>query len=66
MPQAVYMKSMFRHFMDVWMHHRSYGAQLVDENLDVCLCALMFNVQGMLHEITREKLYGPRTTMDRS
>lgn len=48
MPKARYMRSMWRHFLDVWriwrrgekIHH------LVDP-----LCAIMFNVHGMLLEV---------------
>lgn len=48
-PLDAYMKSMFRHFMDVWKGHRN-GEQMEDE-----LCALMFNVMGYLHERLRDK-----------
>ena len=51
-PIDQYMKSMFRHFVDVWGGHR-YNTPL-DER-EVALCALMFNVQGMLYEILKEK-----------
>jgi hypothetical protein len=47
-PKDAYMKSMFRHFMDVWNEHRN-----PNDDLDVraeSLCALMFNVMGYLHE----------------
>lgn len=52
--QDVYMKSMWRHFMDVWSLHR--GGQPISPdsgepvNLEEALCAVLFNVQGMLHE----------------
>lgn len=44
MPLSVYMKSMWRHFMDVWTAHRQ-GKPIVQP-----LCALLFNVMGYLHE----------------
>lgn len=47
-PKDVYMKSMFRHFMDVWAAHRSSGP--IQEHL----CALLFNVMGYLFEDLRE------------
>ena len=50
MPKNVYMKSMFRHFMDVWSCHRGIKAGIV-----AALCALLFNVMGMLHEILKEQ-----------
>lgn len=49
MPLDAYMKSMFRHFMDVWMSHRGYAPS--GEMFEEALCALMFNVQGYLHEL---------------
>jgi hypothetical protein len=65
MPQAVYMKSMWRHFMDVWLHHRKSGL-LIQDSFTHCLCALMFNVMGMLHEHQKEMINGPRIALDRS
>ena len=45
-PMDQYMKSMFRHFMDVWEIHRGCNNASIDD----ALCALLFNVMGMLHE----------------
>ena len=50
-PEEAYMKSMFRHLFDVWQNHRGVEA---NEPMVVALCALMFNVQGMLHEYVME------------
>ncbi len=47
-PVDQYMKSMSRHFMEVWGGHREGGADEED------LCALLFNAMGMLHEIIKE------------
>ena len=44
-PKEAYIKSMWRHFHEVWKLHRS-GEPGIDE----ALCALLFNVQGHLHE----------------
>ena len=49
MEKDVYMKSMFRHFMDAWAGHRGFE---VDQK--EALCALLFNVQGYLHELLKE------------
>jgi len=53
-PQDVYIKSMFRHFMDLWLLHRGKernctetGEPLTKQEL---CCALMFNVMGYLFE----------------
>jgi hypothetical protein len=56
-PRNVYMKSMWRHFMDLWLYHRGHGAvelQKLGSSTEVVsvndiLCALMFNVMGYLH-----------------
>ena len=44
-PRDVYMKSMWRHFFAVWEAHRA------QQNAVTELCALLFNVQGYLHEV---------------
>lgn len=51
-PIDSYMKSMFRQFFDVWSNYR--GAEH-DEDIIKSLCALMFNVQGMIHEIAKKE-----------
>lgn len=47
-PKDAYMKSLFRHFMDVWALHRA-GIS-ADEDLREALCATIFNAFGYLHE----------------
>ena len=44
-PEESYMQSMFRHFMAVWERY-----ELGEEQSEEELCALLFNVMGMLHE----------------
>lgn len=44
-PTDVYMKSLTRHFMDIWLAHRE-GKPLPQEEV----CALMFNAEGLLYE----------------
>lgn len=51
-PLAAYMKSCWRHFLDLWMLHRGHARPVTVE--DAC-CALMFNVQGYLHETLRQR-----------
>jgi len=48
-PKESYMKSMWRHFFDVWAIHRGYRR---DVTLEEALCACLFNVMGYLHELT--------------
>lgn len=47
-PIEVYMKSMWRHFFAVWKSYRA-GAPDVES-----LCAVLFNVQGMMHEVLKQ------------
>lgn len=51
-PKDAYMKSGYRHFFDWWKEHRSVETQ---DGLEEALCALLFNVQGYLFEILKEK-----------
>lgn len=50
-PLNVYMKSMYRHFIDVWQNHRKGVLRDVQEE---ALCALLFNVMGYLHELLKK------------
>lgn len=51
-PMEAYMKSMYRHFFDTWKSYR--GLETPEEQI-TNLCGLMFNVQGMLHELLKNK-----------
>jgi len=53
-PTDAYMKSGFRHVMDWWKHHRGLEDMTV-EDLEDTLCALLFNVQGYLFEVLKER-----------
>jgi hypothetical protein len=48
-PLTVYMKSLFRHFMDLWMMHRNKSLK-TEEEMEETLCAVIFNTMGYLHE----------------
>lgn len=52
-PKSAYMKSMWRHFHDVWLHHRGFYMN-AKEPLEEALTALMFNVMGYLLETIKE------------
>lgn len=50
-PKDVYMKSMYRHFFDVWKEHRGISTEAgLRENLT----AMMFNAMGYLYEDLKE------------
>jgi hypothetical protein len=46
-PTVAYMKSLWRHFMEVWTLHRAW----TNGDLEEALCAVMFNAMGYLHEL---------------
>ena len=54
-PISAYMKSKWRHFMATWILH--YGLQkystIKETDIQVSLCAELFNTMGMLHEILK-------------
>jgi hypothetical protein len=58
-PTDAYMKSMWRHFMDVWEIHRTGEVNsprmTTWSGMDEALMALLFNVMGYAHEILKEK-----------
>ena len=57
-PKTAYMKSMWRHFFDVWKHHRGYPST-AKEPLEIALCGLLFNAMGYLHETLKERQASP-------
>lgn len=52
-PFDSYMKSGWRHFVDWWCGHRKVESR---DDLETALCALLFNVQGYLHELLKKEL----------
>jgi hypothetical protein len=50
-PEIEYVASLFRHFMDIWSF---YEAGRVECDIRESLCALMFNAEGLLHEILKD------------
>ena len=47
-----YMKSLWRHFMDLWKQHRGIKCQFGKKE---ALCGLLFNSMGYLHEILKNQ-----------
>lgn len=52
-PMGAYMKSLWRHFMDVWLQWRN--GSTFSKVWEDALCAMMFNVMGLLHETLKAK-----------
>ena len=48
-PLNAYMKSMWRHFMELWAIHRGYYGSA--SRKEEALCAVLFNASGYLHEM---------------
>ena len=49
---SVCIKSLFRHFMDLWKAHRGHKT---DSDIETILCAIMFNTMAYAHKIINEK-----------
>lgn len=62
MSLPVYMKSLWRHFLDVWLLHRGHQSDHDDEGYDLeeALCAMLFNVSGYLHELLKQPKREPQ------
>lgn len=57
-PKDAYIKSLWRHFLDLWFLHRGYPRFDKQKQEEVtkaeALCAILFNVMGYLHEELKE------------
>jgi len=49
-PIEAYMKSAWRHFMDLWMEHRGLKSR---EGIDKAFGGLLFNIMGYWHELLK-------------
>ena len=52
-PESAYMKSLLRHIMDVWTHHRF--PSMAPEDMEDSLCAVLFNTMGLLYEVMKRE-----------
>ncbi len=62
-PLSAYFKGMWRHFLHAWSRYRGWPVAdpLAAADLEEDLCALLFNVQGALHEIVKARTEPPAT-----
>ena len=51
-PLDVYMKSLLRHTMDLWLEHRGYKSR---DGIEEALCGIIFNSMGYLYELIKYK-----------
>jgi hypothetical protein len=58
MPLSVYMKSLYRHFMDVWKGHRETYSD--GKYLEDALCGVIFNTMGYLATLLTTRGYKAR------
>lgn len=52
-PKDSYIKSGLRHIIDLWLLHRGYDSR--EPDIEEAICGVIFNMQGYLHEILKEK-----------
>jgi hypothetical protein len=55
-PFTAYMKSLWRHLVELWTAHRSESWHTADK--EEALCAIIFNASGYLHELLKTKFDG--------
>lgn len=53
-PKDAYMKSLWRHFLDLWLIHRG-KPEKARESIKDALCGVMFNAMGYLYEHLKEE-----------
>lgn len=53
-PLEAYMKSGWRHFLDLWSLHRGYPGPS-SSDLEETLCAVLFNTMGYLHVVLEKQ-----------
>ena len=58
MPLSVYIKSLYRHFMDVWKGHREIYSD--GHYLEDALCGVLFNTMGYLATLLKTRKYAAR------
>ena len=50
-PKDVYMKSLWRHFIDMWSEHRKIKTEA---GMEDAICGIMFNSMGYMFEVLKE------------
>ena len=57
-PLTAYMKSLWRHFLDLWFLHRGYKRYDKDDGHEITVeeacCSCLFNIQGYLFETLKK------------
>lgn len=55
-PQGVYKHSLSRHISDLRLILEGHSDQAEEQDLETVLCAVKFNVDGMLYEVVKSRL----------
>ncbi len=53
-PMAQYLKSLWRHLVELWSLHRKRDEAWRADETEEALCAIIFNASGYLHEYLKE------------
>ena len=61
-PKDVYVKSLWRHVMDLWKEHRGYESR---DGIDDAICGILFNAMGYYHELLKERRNGIKRSRGR-
>jgi len=57
MPRCTFIKSLWRHFMDLWLIHRGFSERARDD-VKTALCGIIFNAMGYLYEVLLDRDVG--------
>ena len=55
-PIKDYWDSLSRHIEDLRLIHEGFPGEAREADLETVLCSVLFNVQGMLHEVIKERI----------
>jgi hypothetical protein len=55
-PLDAYKHSLSRHIQDLRLHLEGFPSQAREDSLEEVLCSMLFNVQGMLHEMIKKRM----------
>jgi len=55
-PQWAYFHSLSRHTSDLKLIAEGFPGEANEPDMEVVLCAMLFNVQGLLHEVLKENM----------
>ena len=54
--EQVYKHSLSRHIEDLRLIFEGFPEEATEQNMEVVLCAIRFNVNGMLHELVKQRV----------